>query len=119
MHDFRSEKTKILVATDIVGRGIDVSTVSHIINFDVPQYCDDYVHRVGRAGRMGREGVAYTLVTAEEGSELTRIEIRINRLLERFEIPGFEAYSKPAEVSAPPEHKPVYGRPSRRISRAL
>lgn len=120
MRDFRAEKTKILVATDIVGRGIDVSTVSHIVNYDVPQYCDDYVHRVGRAGRMGREGVAFTLVTAEEGAELTRIEIRINRLLERMELPGFEAYSKPSEQPAePPERKPVFGQSTRRIRRAL
>ncbi|MCF0234090.1 MAG: DEAD/DEAH box helicase, partial [Thermoguttaceae bacterium] len=121
MANFRAEKTKILVATDVVGRGIDVSSVSHIINYDVPQYCDDYVHRVGRAGRMGREGVAFTLVTAEEGSELTRIEIRINKLLERADLPGFEAYSKPVEgaEAEPPERKPVYGKPVRRARRAL
>ncbi len=119
MRDFRAEKTKILVATDIVGRGIDVSTVSHIINYDIPQYCDDYVHRVGRAGRMGREGVAYTLVTAEEGSELTRIEIRIGRLLQRFELPDFEAVSKPVEGVEQPERKHVFGQRARRFSRAL
>ncbi len=125
MSNFRQEKTKILVATDVVGRGIDVSSVSHIVNYDVPQYCDDYVHRVGRAGRMGREGVAFTLVTAAEGAELTRIEIRIDRLLERMELPGFEAYSKPVEgpgASAEPERferKPVFGKTIRRARRAL
>ena len=125
MSNFRQEKTKILVATDVVGRGIDVSSVSHIVNYDVPQYCDDYVHRVGRAGRMGREGVAFTLVTAAEGAELTRIEIRIDRLLERMELPGFEAYSKPVEgpgASAEPERferKPVFGKTVRRARRAL
>ena len=121
MRDFRAEKTKTLVATDVVGRGIDVSSVSHIVNYDVPQYCDDYVHRVGRAGRMGRDGVAFTLVTADEGAELTRIEIRINRLLERYEIPDFEAFSRPSENAEqePPERKPVFGRSSRRVSRAL
>jgi superfamily II DNA/RNA helicase len=56
--DLRAGKIEILVATDVVGRGIDVSTVSHIINFDMPLDCDDYVHRVGRTGRMGREGIA-------------------------------------------------------------
>ena len=121
MRDFRAEKTKTLVATDVVGRGIDVSSVSHIVNYDVPQYCDDYVHRVGRAGRMGRDGVAFTLVTADEGAELTRIEIRINRLLERYEIPNFEAFSRPSETAEQeqPVRKPVYGRSSRRVSRAL
>ncbi|MDO5308154.1 MAG: DEAD/DEAH box helicase [Planctomycetia bacterium] len=119
MRNFRAEKAKILVATDIVGRGIDVSSVSHIVNFDVPQYCDDYVHRVGRTGRMGREGVAFTLVTAEEGAELTRIEMRINRLLERIDLPGFEAVAKPTETPVPVERKPVFGKTLRRARRAL
>ncbi len=91
MQGFRDGTVRLLVATDVVGRGIDVSGISHIINYDIPQFCDDYVHRVGRTGRMGREGVAYTFVTPEEGGELTRIEMRIDRLLKRFEIPGFEA----------------------------
>lgn len=121
MRDFRAEKIRIMVATDVVGRGIDVSTVSHIVNYDIPQYCDDYVHRVGRAGRMGREGVAFTLVTAEEGSELTRIEIRINRLLERYDVPGFEALTRHAQTDDEEkvERKPVFGKAVRRARRAL
>ncbi len=121
----------------MVGRGIDVTGISHIINYDIPQFCDDYVHRVGRTGRMGREGVAFTFVTPEEGNELTRIEMRINKLLKRDEIPGFEssrpaapvrsaappadgASAEPAEPAAPPPPKPpVFGRPVRRIRRAL
>lgn len=91
MNTFRDGKTQILVATDVVGRGIDVTSISHIINYDIPQFCDDYVHRVGRAGRMGREGVAFTFVTPEEGIELTRIEVRINLELKRDEISDFEA----------------------------
>lgn len=79
----RAGELNLLVATDVVGRGIDVSTVSHIINFDIPLDCDDYVHRVGRTGRMGREGIAYTFVTAIEGPQLTAIELNINRLLVR------------------------------------
>lgn len=79
----RAGEIGILVATDVVGRGIDVSTVSHIINYDIPLDCDDYVHRVGRTGRMGREGIAFTFVTADEGQQLTAIELNINRLLKR------------------------------------
>ena len=90
MQQFRAGKLTHLVATDVVGRGIDVSGISHIINFDIPHFCDDYVHRVGRTGRMGREGIAFTFVTPEEGHELTRIEQRINRILVRDEISGFE-----------------------------
>jgi len=101
MKQFREGVTRILVATDVVGRGIDVSGVSHIINYDIPEFCDDYVHRVGRTGRMGREGVAYTFVSPEEGPQLTRIEMRIERLLKRDEIPGFEAFERRPKTELP------------------
>lgn len=94
MRQFRDGTVKILVATDVVGRGIDVSSVSHIINYDIPEFCDDYVHRVGRTGRMGRDGMAFTFVAPEEGPQLTRIEMRIERLLKRDELPGFEAFDR-------------------------
>ena len=87
----RSGRIQLLVATDVVGRGIDVSTISHIINFDLPQDCDDYVHRVGRTGRMGRDGIAFSFVTKDEGDQLTDIELRINRLLVR------DSFGKPSE----------------------
>ena len=129
MRAFRAGKIKYLVATDVVGRGIDVTRISHIINFDIPQFCDDYIHRTGRAGRMGREGVAFTFVTPEEGNELTRIEMRINRLLKRDEIEGFAAREKPlateqideatGEPLEEPKPKPVFGRRTRRHRRAL
>jgi ATP-dependent RNA helicase DeaD len=133
MAQFREGKIRRLVATDVMGRGIDVSGISHIINYDIPQFCDDYVHRVGRTGRMGREGMAYTFVTPEEGNELTRIEMRINQLLTRAELPGFTSLGPPArtapseasaaasaeEPAPPPKPKPVFGRPVRRIRRAL
>ena len=96
MKAFRAGETKLLVATDVVGRGIDVTRISHIINYDIPQSSDDYVHRVGRTGRMGREGIAYTFVTTEEGGELTRIEMLINHLLKRDEIEGFNAVATAA-----------------------
>jgi len=133
MRSFRAGKTRFLVATDVVGRGIDVTSISHIINYDIPQFCDDYVHRVGRAGRMGREGVAYTFVSPEEGNELTRIEMRINRLLQRDEIAGSAGRERaqatetinqepgqPPEPDPDPERKPVFGsRGRRRHRRAL
>ena len=126
MADFREERTCIMVATDVIGRGIDVTTISHIINFDIPQYSDDYVHRVGRAGRMGREGVAYTFVTPEEGGELTRIEIRINRQLQLDKITDFEPLeaevTKDQPSEPPPDPPPASlrrGRGSRRHRRAL
>jgi ATP-dependent RNA helicase DeaD len=104
MASFREGKVQLLVATDVVGRGIDVSGISHIVNYDIPQFCDDYVHRVGRTGRMGREGIAFTFVTPEEGGELTRIEIRIDKLLKRHEVHGFDA--QPARPVASPSAQP-------------
>lgn len=105
MQQFRGGKLRILVATDVVGRGIDVSTISHIINFDLPAFCDDYVHRVGRTGRMGREGVAYSFVCSDEGPQLTRIEERINLLLKRDEIEGFKGSAPVIEDPAVPKEK--------------
>jgi ATP-dependent RNA helicase DeaD len=136
MKGFREGKVRFLVATDVIGRGIDVTSVSHIVNYDIPMFCDDYVHRVGRTGRMGREGVAYTFVTPEEGHELTRIEERINRLLIRDEMRNFEAVAKPslapvgateggesdAEGSngaAPPPPPPSLGKRIKRYRRGL
>ncbi len=134
MKAFREGKIACLVATDVVGRGIDVTRISHIVNYDIPQFCDDYVHRVGRTGRMGREGVAFTFVSPEEGGELTRIEMRINSLLERAELEGFEQSDKPqgtpeeiaaAEAEQNGEQAPATpkmgrgGRAPRRIRKAL
>ncbi|MEM1070872.1 MAG: DEAD/DEAH box helicase [Planctomycetota bacterium] len=103
LQSLRDRKLKILVATDVVGRGIDISTISHIINYDVPQDCDDYVHRVGRTGRMGRDGIAFTFVVPGEGEFLTNIERRINKELRRDSIDGFEATPPPPEAPVEPE----------------
>lgn len=135
MRAFRDEKVNVLVATDVIGRGIDVSTISHIINFDVPSFCDDYVHRVGRTGRIGRHGVAYTFVTPEEGHELTRIEERINRLLIRDHITDFEpvrqrtklpvgllpenSHGQAAPESAPADETPTDATPARQVPAGL
>ena len=96
LQQLRDGKLQILVATDVVGRGIDISTISHIINYDVPQDCDDYVHRVGRTGRMGREGIAFTFVVPGEGDFLTSIEQRINKQLQRDDFSDFDAVPAPA-----------------------
>jgi ATP-dependent RNA helicase DeaD len=133
MKAFREGKVRFLVATDVIGRGIDVSTVSHIVNYDLPQFCDDYVHRVGRTGRMGREGIAFSFVTPEEGHELTRIEERINRLLIRDEMGNFEAVAMPTAIlrghvtggaNGSPEEAanrppPPPGKPTKRYRRGL
>ncbi|HET6424935.1 MAG TPA: DEAD/DEAH box helicase, partial [Planctomycetaceae bacterium] len=94
MRQFREGKIRLLIATDVMGRGIDVSGVSHIINFDIPENCDDYVHRVGRTGRLSSaesKGTAFTFVCPDEGDQLTNIEIRINRPLEEYKVRNVEA----------------------------
>ncbi len=90
----REGQARLVLATDIVGRGIDISGISHIINYDIPQSSDDYVHRVGRTGRLSSnsDGRAFTFVTPEQGDELTRIEMRINTLLHRYEVDEFNAF---------------------------
>ncbi len=94
MARFRAGKIRLLVATDVVGRGIDVSGISHIVNYDVPEYCDDYIHRVGRTGRLSskEKGWAITLVTREQGEQLTEIEKRINVMLPEYRLEDFEAF---------------------------
>ena len=85
---------RLLIATDVVGRGIDISGISHIINYDIPEYCDDYVHRVGRTGRLSsaENGRAITFVTLGQGNELTNIEMRINTVLPQYEVDNFESF---------------------------
>ena len=124
MAQFREGKIKILVATDLVGRGIDISSISHIFNYDIPQYSDDYVHRVGRTGRMGRDGVAYTLVSPGEGESLTKIEMRIDKLLKQGEMEGFQLTAGPPAASAEKEgaakpKPPPGGRAAKKYRRRL
>ncbi|MFC1757894.1 DEAD/DEAH box helicase [Planctomycetota bacterium] len=109
MAAFRQEQLRFVIATDVMGRGIDVTTVSHIVNFDIPEDCDDYVHRVGRTGRMGREGVAYTFAAPDQGPELTRIEVRIDRLLKPLEMAGIthDPNADPADPAEPQEKREI------------
>ena len=77
-------------------RGIDVSGISHVINYDLPMDIENYVHRIGRTGRIGKDGVAIAFVTPEQGGHLTDIEMTINRLIDEDFIDGFEAYTAEA-----------------------
>ncbi|MCA9063410.1 MAG: DEAD/DEAH box helicase [Planctomycetaceae bacterium] len=96
IRDLRAGKLRLLIATDVVGRGIDISGISHIINYDIPEFCDDYVHRVGRTGRLSSaaKGRAITFVTRAQGGELTNIEKRINTVLPPYEIEDFSAFQE-------------------------
>jgi len=87
--DFRRGRVKILVATDIASRGIDVDHITHVINFDVPRTPEDYVHRIGRTGRMDAGGDALTLVSPEERKEVVAIERALGETVRRVTIPEF------------------------------
>jgi ATP-dependent RNA helicase DeaD len=84
---FRKAQTKVLVATDVAARGLDVDDISHVINYDLPQDPDTYVHRVGRTGRAGRTGVAITLVTPQEQFKLRRIEKHTGQKITAVAVP--------------------------------
>ena len=80
---------RVLVATDVAARGIDVDDIAYVINYEVPASADDYIHRVGRTARAGREGAAFTLVSPEEESMLAAIERTTGVKLERERLLGF------------------------------
>jgi ATP-dependent RNA helicase DeaD len=110
-----------LIATDVVGRGIDVLGISHIINYDLPDDVENYVHRIGRTGRMGADGVAIAFVTPEQGDLLTSIEDTINTLIPADRIDGFEAFTPRVKVEKPiPERAAqVFGRSRKKYSSRL
>jgi ATP-dependent RNA helicase DeaD len=91
MRGFRSGQITVLVATDVVGRGIDVEGISHVINYDIPDDPENYVHRIGRTGRMGKDGVAYSFVCPDQGEPLTAIENVTNKIIEPLQVAGFES----------------------------
>jgi ATP-dependent RNA helicase DeaD len=121
MRAFREGKITYLVATDVVGRGIDVTGISHIINYDLPHDPENYVHRIGRTGRMGANGVAIAFVTPEQGPELTAIECFINHQIREDRMDDFEAYKPKVFVKKeePKPAVPIFGRRVRRYSRRL
>src|SRR5512136_3030689 len=92
---FKRGRTRVLVATDIAARGIDVEGISHVVNYDVPMQAEDYVHRIGRTGRAHAIGEAYTLVTPADERMVNRIEYVLQQKLERRKLDGID-YSTPA-----------------------
>ncbi len=102
LDDFRSGTVRVLVATDIAARGIDVQQISHVINYDVPDTSDAYIHRIGRTGRAERNGAAFTLITPNDSTQVSAIERALGVPLERRHLTDFvqaSAISIPAESS--------------------
>jgi len=95
---FKSGEIKVLVATDIAARGLDIEQLPQVVNFDLPNVAEDYVHRIGRTGRAGATGEAISLVSNDEMQQLQDIERLIKMLIPRKEIPGFEAIHRVPET---------------------
>ncbi len=104
LEGFRSGKHRVLVATNIAARGLDVEGISHVINYDVPEHAEDYVHRIGRTARADAEGDAITLVTPDDEALIHRIEYLLDHKIERKTLPGFD-YDVPAPSWAKPSAK--------------
>ncbi len=90
LEDFKSGKVRVLVATDIAQRGLDISGITHVINYDVPQQAEDYVHRIGRTGRAASTGDAYTFMCADEIAMVKTIERVIQQAIPRVSVPGYD-----------------------------
>jgi ATP-dependent RNA helicase RhlE len=95
LEGFKRGTYRVLVATDIAARGIDVEALSHVVNFDVPAVPEDYIHRVGRTGRAEATGDAFTFVSREEEGDLRAIERAIGRTLPRVTLPDFDYAARP------------------------
>ncbi len=115
LSDFKNGDTQILVATDIAARGLDIDQLPQVVNFDLPNVPEDYVHRIGRTGRAGSRGQAVSLVSADEFKQLSDIERLIKQLLPRTLIDGFEPVhdvpesrlnQRPAKPKKPKKPKP-------------
>jgi ATP-dependent RNA helicase RhlE len=90
LRGFRDGRYEVLVATDIAARGLDIADVSHVVNYDVPQHPEDYIHRIGRTGRMEATGDAYTIMVAEDGRHVQAIERFIGQKVPRVKLENFE-----------------------------
>ena len=90
LSEFKQGDIRVLVATDIAARGLDIKQLPQVVNFELPQVAEDYVHRIGRTGRAGESGHALSLVSADEGKLLAGIEKLISKQLPRQEVEGFE-----------------------------
>jgi superfamily II DNA/RNA helicase len=91
LEKFKANELRLLVCSDVAARGIDIGGLSHVFNFDVPHHCEDYVHRIGRTGRAGKEGRAFTIATPDDRLAVEAVEKLIAAPIPRIEIPGLDA----------------------------
>jgi ATP-dependent RNA helicase RhlE len=101
LDEFKEGKVRVLVATDIAARGLDIEALPHVVNFDLPHVAEDYVHRIGRTGRAGSEGEAVSLVSAEDRPLMAAIEKLMNRKVESRVVEGFDGGQQPQREQQP------------------
>jgi ATP-dependent RNA helicase RhlE len=112
---FKDNELRVLVATDIAGRGLDIEALPHVVNYDLPHVAEDYVHRIGRTGRAGAEGEAVSLVSHDERPLMAAIERLMNRKVEERTIPGFEPENRGQSPNSPrPHQQPRHRQPQQR-----
>ncbi|MEO5802204.1 MAG: C-terminal helicase domain-containing protein, partial [Verrucomicrobiota bacterium] len=114
LKDFKSSAVRVLVATDIAARGIDVDGISHVVNYDFPMHAEDYVHRIGRTGRAHAVGDAISFVTPEDHGELRSLERFIGRGIVRKKAEGFNYSAASTEPEYADRQRPQQG--GRRLS---
>ena len=104
LNKFKANELQLLVCSDVAARGIDIGGLSHVFNFDVPFHAEDYVHRIGRTGRAGKEGAAFTIATADDARNVAAIEKLTGRPIPRIEVEGLDEVSNEeiAEAAARP-----------------
>lgn len=108
LEQFKNGEVKILVATDIASRGLDIANVTHVINYDVPEHAEDYVHRIGRTGRAQRDGDAMTIIAPDEQAKLDAIEKFIGQRIPQRKLEGFNYFHEPiirSETPLPPQRR--------------
>jgi ATP-dependent RNA helicase RhlE len=114
---FRDGTYQIMVATDIAARGIDVDRISHVINYDIPDTADAYIHRIGRTGRAEREGDAFTLITPDDDATLRMIERAVGKAIPRHKIAGFDYSAAPPPMPTQQRGRQFGQQPDRQFSR--
>jgi ATP-dependent RNA helicase RhlE len=102
---FRAGSHRILVATDIAGRGIDVPGITHVINFDIPENVEDYIHRAGRTARVDREGIVSSIVTWQDLMMVREIEAALGAAIPRCTVPGVEPWVEGRREAAPRQRR--------------
>jgi ATP-dependent RNA helicase RhlE len=121
LESFKENKVRVLVATDIAARGLDIEALPHVVNFDMPNVPEDYVHRIGRTGRAGMEGEAISIVCAEDRPLLAAVEALIKKKIEVRPVPGFDgtrAATYPGEAPEPSRGERGRGRGGRGAERS-